>query len=62
MREIKYTARFQRDYRREKSGRYAKKLDAILMEVVNMLAATETSIIHCPANGVITATVTSDPT
>jgi len=39
MREIKYTARFQRDYRREKSGRHSRKLDALLMEVVNLLAA-----------------------
>jgi mRNA interferase YafQ len=39
MREIKYTTRFRRDYRREKSGRYGKKLDALLMEVVNLLAA-----------------------
>jgi mRNA interferase YafQ len=39
MREIKYTARFQRDYRREKSGRYSKTLDALLMETVNLLAA-----------------------
>jgi mRNA interferase YafQ len=39
MREIKYTARFQRDYRREKSGRHSKKLDAWLIEVVNLLAA-----------------------
>jgi mRNA interferase YafQ len=39
MREIKYTARFQRDYKREKSGRHSKKLDVLLMEVVNLLAA-----------------------
>jgi len=39
MREVKYTTRFQRDYRREKSGRHSKKLDAQLMEVVNLLAA-----------------------
>jgi mRNA interferase YafQ len=39
MREVKYTTRFQRDYKREKSGRHSKKLDALLMEVVNMLAA-----------------------
>jgi len=38
MREIKYTARFQRDYRREKSGRHGKKLDTLLMEVVSLLA------------------------
>jgi mRNA interferase YafQ len=39
MREIKYTTRFRRDYRREKSGRYGKKVDALLMEVVSLLAA-----------------------
>jgi mRNA interferase YafQ len=39
MRETKYTARFQRDYKREKSGRHGRKLDALLMEVVNLLAA-----------------------
>jgi mRNA interferase YafQ len=39
MREVKYTARFKRDYRREKSGRHGKRLDALLMEVVNLLAA-----------------------
>jgi mRNA interferase YafQ len=38
MREIKYTARFKRDYRREKSGQHGKKLDTLLMEVVNLLA------------------------
>jgi len=38
MREVKYTARFQRDHRREKSGRPSNKLDALLMEVVNLLA------------------------
>ena len=38
MREIKYTARFKRDYRREKSGQHGKKLDLLLMEVVNLLA------------------------
>lgn len=39
MREVRYTARFKRDYRREKSGRHARRLDALLMEVVNLLAA-----------------------
>jgi mRNA interferase YafQ len=39
MREIKYTTRFQRDYKREKSGRHNKKLDGLLMAVVNLLAA-----------------------
>jgi mRNA interferase YafQ len=39
MREVKYTTRFQRDYKRKKSGRHGKKLDALLMETVNLLAA-----------------------
>jgi mRNA interferase YafQ len=39
MREIKYTTRFKRDYRREKSGQHGKKLDVLLMEVVNLLAS-----------------------
>jgi mRNA interferase YafQ len=39
MREIRYTTRFQRDYKREKSGRHGKKLNALLMEVVSLLAA-----------------------
>jgi mRNA interferase YafQ len=41
MRTIKYTNRFKRDYKREQAGRYGKKLDAILMEPVNMLAADQ---------------------
>jgi mRNA interferase YafQ len=39
MRTVKYTSRFKRDYRREKSGHHGKKLDKLLMEVVDMLAA-----------------------
>jgi mRNA interferase YafQ len=39
MREVKYTSRFKRDYRREQSGRHGKKLDALLREAVNLLAA-----------------------
>ena len=39
MRIVKYTSRFRRDYRREQSGQYSKKLDALLMEVVTLLAA-----------------------
>jgi mRNA interferase YafQ len=38
MREVKYTSRFQRDYKRERSGRFSKKLDSLLMVVVNLLA------------------------
>jgi hypothetical protein len=29
MREVRYTARFKRDYRREKSGRHSKRLNAL---------------------------------
>jgi mRNA interferase YafQ len=39
MRIVKYTSRFKRDYRREKSGQHGRKLDDLLMEVVDMLAA-----------------------
>jgi mRNA interferase YafQ len=39
MREIRYTNRFKRDYKREKAGRHSKKLDVVLMEAVNMLVA-----------------------
>jgi mRNA interferase YafQ len=38
MRTLKYTNRFKRDYKREKAGRFGKKLDAELMEVVRLLA------------------------
>jgi mRNA interferase YafQ len=41
MRTVKYTTRFRRDYRREKSGQLAKKLDTLLMEVVELLAADQ---------------------
>ena len=67
MRTIKYTTRFKRDYRREKSGRHGKKLDTLLMEAVNMLAA-DTPLPRryfdhrLPANGRITATATSGRT
>ena len=39
MRTVKYTNRFKRDYWREKSSVLGKKLDTLLMEVVNLLAA-----------------------
>jgi mRNA interferase YafQ len=39
MRAIKYTKRFKRDYRREQSGVLGKRLDKLLMEAVNLLAA-----------------------
>jgi mRNA interferase YafQ len=41
MRGIKYTSRYKRDYRREKSGVLGKKLDKLLMDAVNLLAADE---------------------
>ena len=39
MRTVSYTNRFKRDYKREKSGQHGNKLDALLLEVVNLLAA-----------------------
>jgi mRNA interferase YafQ len=45
MRTIRYTSCFKRDYRREESGRHGKKLDASLMEIVNLLA-TDTPLPH----------------
>ena len=41
MRTISFTRRFKRDYKREKSGRHGKTLDAALMAVVNRLASDE---------------------
>src|ERR1700724_1385485 len=41
MRSVKYTSRFRRDYRREKSGRHAKRLDVDLLATVTMLAKDE---------------------
>jgi mRNA interferase YafQ len=41
MRIVRYTSRFRRDYKREQSGRHGKRLDAMLLQVVNMLANDE---------------------
>jgi mRNA interferase YafQ len=41
MRIVKHTSHFRRDYKREKSGRRAKGLDAALLETVTMLASDE---------------------
>ena len=41
MRTVRYTSRFRRDYKREKSGRHSKSLDAELAETVNLLAKDE---------------------
>ncbi len=38
MRTVKYSSRFKRDYRREKSGRLGRNLDSLLVEVVDLLA------------------------
>src|SRR5438132_126352 len=38
MRTVKHTSRFRRDYKREKSGRHSKRLDADLLEIDTMLA------------------------
>lgn len=38
MRAIRYTARFKKDYRREKSGILTKTLDRLLMDAINRLA------------------------
>jgi mRNA interferase YafQ len=37
MRTIKYTGRFKRDYRREKSGVLGKKFDGLLRETLEFL-------------------------
>ena len=39
MKAIERTNRFKRDYRREKSGTLGKKLDQLLIEVLELLAA-----------------------
>ena len=38
MRTVKYTSRFKRDYQREQSGVLSKKLENLLMDVVDLLA------------------------
>jgi len=67
MRIVKYTGRFRRDYRREKSGRHGKRLDADLLETVTMLAKDEPVprryFDHrSVASGTITAIATSGQT
>ena len=41
MREIEWTTRFKRDYRREKKGRYRAVLDSELTLILRMLAADQ---------------------
>jgi mRNA interferase YafQ len=38
MRTVKYSSRFKRDYRREKSGRHGKTIDDALTAIVELLA------------------------
>jgi len=47
MRAIERTSRFKRDYRREKSGVLGKKLDALFLEVVNLLATDKPLPLRC---------------
>ncbi|WP_400770026.1 type II toxin-antitoxin system YafQ family toxin [Methylosinus sporium] len=41
MRAIKYTSRFRQDYRRERSGALGKKIDQLLLDAVDLLAADQ---------------------
>jgi mRNA interferase YafQ len=41
MRTIETTTRFRRDYKREKKGQHGRRLDALLRQVVDLLAADE---------------------
>ena len=41
MRIVRHTGRFRRDYKREKTGRYGRRLDRELLTVVTMLASDE---------------------
>ena len=41
MRTVRYTNHFRRDYRREKSGRHGRRLDAEPLETVTMLVKDE---------------------
>lgn len=64
MRTVKYSNRFKRDYRREKSGQIGKKLDGLLMEAVDMLAAdmpcpVDILTTPCQGNGTTIAIATS---
>jgi mRNA interferase YafQ len=38
MRIVRYTGRFRRDYKREKSGRHGKRLDADILDAITVLA------------------------
>ncbi len=38
MRTIEYTSAFRRDFKREKKGQHGRKLDALLQDIVALLA------------------------
>lgn len=38
---IKYSKKFKRDYQREKSGVYGKKINAMLSEVIDILSGNQ---------------------
>lgn len=46
MRAIDRTSRFKRDYRHEKSGVLSKKLDQLLIEAIELLAADSRCLPH----------------
>jgi mRNA interferase YafQ len=67
MRTIRYTSRFKRDYRLEKSGVLGKKLDDLLRETLDFLvidAPLPARYVDHPlaGNGTIIGTATSGPT
>ncbi len=59
MRKIRFSNRFKRDYKREKTGRHSKTLDATLMGIVKMLAA-DVPLPHNNFDFVYTRRETSD--
>ena len=46
MRKIRRTRRFKRDYKREKSGRHGKTLDAALRKVLELLVSDKPLPVH----------------
>ncbi len=44
MRIVKYTGRFRRDYKREKSGRHRQSLEAALLETVTLLVLVRVDV------------------
>ena len=65
MRTIRGTSAFKRDYKREKKGRFSKRLDMEVRNTVAALAAglcpNAITIMPWPDHGRITATATFGP-